>query len=102
MWRAGAVESSEAAPGVPVLRELGAVFRRRRDPENRGARPRQGTARNSGSGSRLAGRETDRAVPELQGGVGLRSRSRGPELRLLWLAVARRLRRDQGAHPAAE
>ena len=53
-------------------------------------------------GSRLAGREADRAVPELQGRLGLRSRSRGPELRLLRLAVARRLQRDQGADPAAE
>ena len=45
MWRAGAVESRETAPRVPVLRELGAVLHRRGDAEDRGARPRQGTAR---------------------------------------------------------
>ena len=51
--------------------------------------------------ARLARREAHRPVPELQGGVGLRLRPRRAELRILRLAVADRLHRDQGAHPSA-
>ena len=47
-------------------------------------------------------REAHRPVPELQGGLGVRSRARRAELRVLRLAGARRLHRDQGADPAAE
>ena len=52
--------------------------------------------------ARLADREAHGAVPELQGGLGLRSRARRAELRVLRLAGARRLQGDQGADPAAE
>ena len=66
------------------------------------ARSRQGAARAARRSARLAGREAHGPVPELQGGVGVRSGARRAELRLLRLAGARRLHGDQGADPAAE
>ena len=67
---------------------------------DRGARSGQGAARAAGRGARLAGREAHGPVPELQGGLGVRSRARRPELRVLRLAGARRLHGDQGARSA--
>ena len=52
--------------------------------------------------ARLADRAAHRAVPELQGGDGVRPDARRAELRVLRLAGARRLPGDQGADPAAE
>ena len=49
----------------------------------------------------MAGRQADRAVPELQGRLGVRPGARRAELRLLRLAGARGLHGDQGADPAA-
>ena len=100
--RAGGVEPGEAAAGVPVLRDGGAVYDRRGVGRAGRERSRQGAARASRRSARLAGREAHRPVPELQGRLGLRSGARRPELRVLRLAVARRLQGDQGADPAAE
>ena len=70
---------------------------------------RPGRSRNSTSSkrcascrrpARLAGREAKRAVPELQGGDGLRPDARRPELRVLRLAGAGGLRGDQAARSA--
>ena len=60
-----------------------------------------GAARAAGRGARLADRAPQRAVPELPRGDGVRPGARRPELRVLRLAGAGRLRRDQGADPAA-
>ena len=70
--------------------------------EDPGDRSRRGAARDAGRPARLADRAPQRAVPELQGGDGLRPGARRPELRVLRLAGARGLPGDQGAHPAAE
>ena len=82
------MESRETGAGLPVLRH-----RRRRSTidaatgADRGAGSRHRAARASRRDARLAGREAVGAVPELQGGLGLRSRSRRTELRLLRLAA---------------
>jgi hypothetical protein len=89
----------EAAPGLRILRHRGALQRRRGDRRDRRARPRDRRCASCPTGARLARRAADRAVPELPGGVGLRSGARRAELRFLRLAEAGRLRRDQGAHP---
>ncbi len=74
---------------------------RSRDRQGRRGRSRRGAARPARRRARLADRTPQRPVPELQGGDGLRGRSRRPELRVLRLAGARQLRRDQGADPSA-
>ena len=86
----------------PFCGIVGAVHAGRGDRRDRGARPRQGAARAARRGARLAGREADGPVPELQGRDGVRPRAGRPELRVLRLAGARRLHGDQGADPAAE
>src|SRR4051812_24404197 len=50
----------------------------------------------------MADRAPHRAVPELQGGIGLRSATGRAALRLLRIARAGSLRRDQVTDPAAE
>ncbi|MEZ5393158.1 MAG: hypothetical protein R2724_09845 [Bryobacterales bacterium] len=51
---------------------------------------------------RLEDAEADRKVPELPRGLGLRRERGRQELRLLRLARAGRLRRDQGPYPATK
>ena len=73
-----------------------------RDRRDRGDRSRQGAARAAGGAARLADRAAQRAVPELPRGDGVRSGARRPELRVLRVAGAGGLPRDQGADPPAE
>ena len=96
------MESRKAAVDLSVLRHRGPLQGRRGDRRDRGARSRQGVARVAGRGARVADREADRPVPELQGGHRLRPRARRAELRVLRIPGARGLQGDQGADPPAE
>ena len=63
------------------------------DRRDRGARSRARAARDARRSARLADRDAHRSVPELQGGLGLRSEAGRPALRVLRVAGARRLHR---------
>ena len=96
------MESDQAEAGLPVLRHRVAVPDRSRHRQGRRGRSGRGAARPAGRRTRLADRAraacSARAVKR---GDGVRGRSRRPELRVLRLAGARQLRRDQGADPSA-
>ena len=94
------MEPDQAETGLPVLRHRIAVPDRSRHRQGRGGRSGRDASRSARGRARLADRAAQRAVPELPRGDGLRGRSRRPELRVLRLAGARELRRDQGADPA--
>ncbi len=99
--RAGGVEPGEGRARVLVLRHRNALYRRRGHGRARRARSGEGAARDSGQRPRVARREAHGAVPELQGGLGVRRRADGAELRVLRVAGADRLPGDQGADPSA-
>ena len=100
--RAGGVDPVQAEARVPVLRYRGAVRGRQGHGQGAGARPGVGAALDPGRRPRLADRPPQRAVPELQGGDGVRPGARRSELRVLRLPRAGRLPGDQVADPAAE
>ena len=100
--RAGGVEPGEAEAGVPVLRHRVAVPDRSRPPAQ-SPRAIWPTLRElPRHAARLAGGEAQRAVPELPGGDGVRPVARRAELRVLRIAGAGGLRRDQGSDQPAE
>ena len=96
------MEPREAAARVPVLRHGVAVRDRPGIGHDRGDRSRRHAARAAGRAARLADGDAQRAVPELQGGDGVRPGS--ASARTASSAARRRwsLPGDQGAHQAAE
>ena len=100
--RAGRVESRQAEAGVPVLRHGVAVHRSTATGKIEELDLAAALREMPDDRARLADRAAHRPVPELQGRDGVRSGAGRAELRVLRLAGARRLRRDQVADPAAE